>query len=70
MTSGNQVNGSVAKDGRLTSGWQPGITNVIGTATCAVVTGPCSPQTWKALPLMAAFTHYWNPSLRSNFAES
>jgi hypothetical protein len=45
VTGGNQVNGSVAKDGRIIGGWQPAIANVTGTATCAVVSAParCRP---------------------------
>lgn len=45
VTGGNQVNGSVAKDGRITGGWQPAIANVTGTATYAVVYAParCRP---------------------------
>ncbi|MCC2095539.1 MAG: porin, partial [Hyphomicrobiales bacterium] len=70
VTGGNRANGSVAKDGRITGGWNVANANVTGTATCAVVAGPCALQTWKAWRAMVAFTHFWTPTLRSNFAVS
>ena len=66
-TGGNRSNGSVAKDGRITGGWQPPIANA--TIVCPAFP-VCSVSNWKALTAMVAFTHYWTPTLRSNFAVS
>jgi len=58
VTGGNLANGSKAKDGRITGGYQPGLTNFYTNS---------SAKAWSA---MVAFTHFWSPTLRSNIAWS
>ena len=58
VTGGNWANGSKAKDGRITGGYQPGIANFYGNSSVKV---------WSA---MVAFTHFWSPTVRSNVAWS
>jgi hypothetical protein len=62
VTGGNNANGSKAKDGRITGGYQPGLANLYGPIGGL--------QSAKAYRAMVAFTHRWSPTLRSNIAWS
>jgi hypothetical protein len=62
VTGGNNLNGSKAKDGRITGGYQPSHANWYSNGTSY-----SNAKAWRA---MVALTHYWSPTLRSNIAWS
>ncbi|MGE0284629.1 MAG: porin [Rhizobiaceae bacterium] len=69
---GNTINGSVAKDGRVSGGYFPTHSN-LNTYACGsfggIITAVCTQNT-TALAAMVGLRHYWTPTLRSNFAVS
>ena len=71
--SSNTPNGSIAKDGRRMGGYVSSFSDwnlyACGVNAVGVITSTCS-QNNKLFAAMVAFTHYWTPTLRSNFAFS
>jgi len=72
MINSNTANGSIAKDGRRAGGYVPTHNNwniFACGSNLGVITAVCTQNT-TALTAMASFTHYWTPTLRSNFGIS